>query len=159
MSLERTKILGRTVWRPIPCRPAMGTPVLLASARSEDLLGIPTFLRREQWMLIKVATWTDVLQVASAVILPVVLCDRELPGLEWPHGLAQLQQSIRPPALVLLSDLTAPGVWRDLVHYGGFDMLFRPLTQERLVAALDLARTHWEMRLDLGPKVELQVSR
>ena len=110
-------------------------------------------------MLIKVASWTHVLQLLGAVILPIVLCDRELPGLEWPHGLAQLRRSSRPPALVLLSDLAAPSLWEEVIRYGGFDILFRPLCRDRLVAALDLASTHWDMCLDGNAETEIPLSR
>ena len=110
-------------------------------------------------MLIKVASWTDVLQLLGAVIIPIALCDRALPGLEWPQGLAQLCRSSRPPALVLLSDLAAGSLWQEAIRYGGFDMLFRPLRQERLVAALDLARTHWDMRLDSNTDTEPPLTR
>jgi hypothetical protein len=99
-------------------------------------------------MLITVATWTDVLRLLGAVSLPVVLCDREIPGLDWPQGLARLCAYPKPPALLLLSDLAAGSLWQDVICYGGFDMLFRPLCRQRLVTALEFARIHWEMRLD-----------
>jgi len=109
-------------------------------------------------MLIKVTSWAHVLQLVGAVIIPVVLCDREIPGLEWPEGLAQLRHCFRPPALVLLSDLAADSLWRDTIRYGGFDMLFRPLCEKRLVTALDLARIHWDMRLERTAAASLPVS-
>jgi hypothetical protein len=124
------------------------TPVLLASSRSDDLERIPALLPRRQWMLIKVTSWSHVLHVVSAVILPIVLCDREIPGLEWPQGLAQLNCAFRRPALILLSDLTADSLWPDVIRYGGFDMLFRPLCQDRLITALDMARIQWDWRVD-----------
>jgi AmiR/NasT family two-component response regulator len=124
------------------------TPVLLASSRSDDLEQIPALLPRRQWMLVKVTSWSHVLQVVSAVTLPIVLCDREIPGLEWPEGLAQLSAAFRRPALILLSDLTADSLWQDVIRYGGFDMLFRPLCQDRLVTALEMARIQWELRVD-----------
>lgn len=106
-------------------------------------------------MLIKVKSWSDALQVLSTVIFPIVLCDREIPGLEWPQGLAHLNSSFRRPALILLSDLAASSLWQDVIRYGGFDMLFRPLCQERLLTALDMARIQWEMRLDYAVKTVL----
>ena len=132
------------------------TPVLLASSRRDDLERIPELLPPAEWMLIKVGSWDHVLQLAGEVILPIVLCDREIPGLEWPHGLAHLRRSFRPPALILLSDLEAGPFWQDVIRYGGFDMLFRPFCGERLITALDFARTHWDLRLDLGAKNEFR---
>lgn len=131
------------------------TPVLLASSRNDDLERIPALIPRGEWMLIKVKSWSDALQVLSTVIFPIVLCDREIPGLEWPQGLAHLNSSFRRPALILLSDLAASSLWQDVIRYGGFDMLFRPLCQERLLTALDMARIQWEMRLDYAVKTVL----
>lgn len=158
MSASKQMIV-RNAFPPDLPRRAGPTPVLLASSRREDLEQIPALLPREQWMVIKVTSWTHVLQLVGAVILPIVLCDREAPGLEWPQGMAQLRRSFRPPALILLSDLSCGSLWQDVFRYGGFDMLFRPLCQERLVAALDLARTHWDMRLERRTEIELRASR
>jgi hypothetical protein len=138
-------------------RSMAATPVLLASCRSEDTQSIPALLPREHWMLIKVATWPDVLRLIGTVIIPVMLCDREIPGLNWPVGLDGLRQCPSPPALVLLSDLDAGSLWDDVISYGGFDMLFRPLCQQWLVAALDLARTHWEMGLERPAEPTVEV--
>jgi AmiR/NasT family two-component response regulator len=156
--LKNYTIIRSAVPSNITRRAVAATPVLLASSRSEDLDLIPALLPREQWMLIKVASWTDVLQLLGAVILPIVLCDRELPGLDWPQDLAQLRRPFRPPALVLLSDLAAGSLWQEVIRYGGFDMLFRPLRQGRLIAALDLARTHWDMRLDSNAETEFRLT-
>lgn len=142
MFVQRTvpPALGRRVRRP--------APILLASSRSDDLSQIPVLLPREQWMLIKVTSWAHVLQLAGAVIIPVMLCDRDVSGLDWPGGLDQLRRPTRPPTLILLSDLESGSFWQDAVGHGVFDMLFRPLRPERLITALDLARIDWEMRLD-----------
>ena len=148
MSAQKHRFVERTVPPTLGHRVARPAPVLLASSRSDDLSQIPVLLPREQWMLIKVTSWAHVLQLAGAVIIPVMLCDRAVPELDWPRGLEQLRRPSRPPTLILLSDLEAGTLWQDAVGYGVFDMLFRPLRQERLITALDLARIDWEMRLD-----------
>jgi DNA-binding NtrC family response regulator len=148
MSGQKYTSVERTTPSNFGRRAGTPAPVLLASSRSEDLSQVPALVPREQWMLIKVSSWSHVLQLVSAVIIPVVLCDRDLPGLDWPRGLQQLRQGLRPPAFILVSDLEAVNLWQDAVCYGVFDMLFRPLRRERLITALDLARVHWDMRLD-----------
>ena len=87
-----------------------------------------------------------------------MLFDREIPGLEWPQGLAQLSGAFRRPALILLSDIAADSLWQDVIRYGGFDMLFRPLSQDRLIAALGTARIPWDLRVDRTAGANLSLS-
>ena len=148
MSAQKHMFVEKTVPPALRRRVARPAPVLLASSRSDDLSQIPVLLPREQWILIKVTSWAHVLQLAGTVIIPVMLCDRAVPGLDWPRGLEQLRRPSRPPTLILLSDLEAASFWQDAVGFGVFDLLFRPFLQERLITALDLARIDWEMRLN-----------
>jgi len=128
-------------------------PVLLASTREEDARDLATLLPGETWMLVRVATWRDALKVIGSVIIPVILCDRDLPGLEGPGGLAGLRGNSRFPALLLLSDITRSTLFDDVVKFGAFDVLSRPLSRETLIPTLDFARIYWEMRSYARPAI------
>src|SRR5579864_7173507 len=121
-------------------------PVLLASSRQEDLQTLTALLQGAPWIPVRAATWRDALKVMGAISLPVMLCDRNLPGLEGPNGLAGLQGILRFPALLLLSDVTSSTLSEDVLRFGAFDVLSRPFSREILIPALEFARNYWEMR-------------
>jgi len=120
--------------------------VLLASSRQEDHKALAALLQGAPWTMLRTATWRDTLKVMGAIIVPVMLCVRNLPGLEWPNGLAGLGSILRLPALFLLSDVTSSTLSEDVLGFGAFDVLSRPFSRESLISTLEFACIHWEMR-------------
>jgi DNA-binding NtrC family response regulator len=147
VGMRKMTVRAATVTGDVGTRKAASRkPLVLASLRSEDLFAIPAMLEGTPWMVIKATRWCDVLKLARAVVIPVMLCDRELPGLDWPQGLGEFERTPRSPALVALADLAAGTLEEALAHYGAFDVLFRPLRREKLIAVVDLAGVYWEMQ-------------
>src|SRR5579885_1503875 len=114
--------------------------VMLASFKREDLVEIPLLLRGTPWIVIKATSWNEVVQLIRAVVIPVMLCDRELPGIEWPASVAGLRHIPRSPQPLVLSDSTASNTFEQLLNGRWIGVLVRPLRQDDLVAAMDLAR-------------------
>ena len=126
-------------------------PVPLGSNRDDDRLALQTLLQGTQWMPIQAANWTDLFRLARQVGAPVVLYDRDLPGLEWQKAIARLVRASSTPCLILLSDVSDPYLWDELVQHGGFDVLARPFQREEVLAMLDFAYTHWKTRWPSRP--------
>jgi AmiR/NasT family two-component response regulator len=102
-------------------------------------------------MPIQAANWSDMVKLARQVDAPVVLCDHDLPGVEWQKGIPQLVSASNTPCLILLSDVSDPYLWEELVRHGGFDVLARPFQREQVLAMLDFAYTHWKTRWPSRP--------
>jgi CheY-like chemotaxis protein len=126
-------------------RSAEPRTVLLASSRQEDVKALAVLLQGEPWILTRADTWYEALKVMGTVIVPVLLCDRDLPGLDWPNGFGKFRAVLRLPALLLLSDVTSSTLSDDILRFGAFDVLSRPFSKESLISTLEFARTHWEM--------------
>jgi hypothetical protein len=119
---------------------------LLASSRVDDVRSVSAILRgANRWMLIPVATWNDAVRFVGAVRTPVMLCDRDLPGLDWPKGFGRLHALLRAPSMLLLADPTSSSLGD--VPLGKSDILFRPVSSEVLLSAFELACTRWEKGL------------
>lgn len=103
-------------------------------------------LRGVPWVLISASTWREARKIMRTVIIPVMLCDRNLPGLEWPYGFAELRGILRVPTLLLLSDVASSTLSEDILRFGAFDVLSRPFSRESLVSTLEFAWLHWEIR-------------
>jgi FixJ family two-component response regulator len=126
-------------------------PVLLGSGRDDDCLTLQALFQGTQWTPIRAGNWSDMFKLVRQVDAPVVLCDRDLPGLEWQKGIPRLVSASSTPCLILLSDVSDPYLWDELVQHGGFDLLTRPFQREGVLAMLDFAYTHWKTRWPSRP--------
>jgi FixJ family two-component response regulator len=129
--------------------PAIRVP--LGSGRDDDYVALQALLQGTPWMPIQAANWSDTVKLARQVDAPVILYDRDLPGLEWQKGIPRLVGASSTPCLILLSDVSDPYLWDELVRHGGFDVLTRPFQREEVLAMLDFAYTHWKTRWPSRP--------
>lgn len=119
-------------------------PVVLASACEDDRHSLRSLLQGTQWLLLEAAAWTEVQNLAGAIVSPVILCDRNLPGLKWQNGVSAVRAAIGDPCIILLSDVSDPYLWDELVQHGGFDVLTRPFQRADVLSLLGFAHTHWK---------------
>jgi FixJ family two-component response regulator len=126
-------------------------PVPLGSGRDDEVLTLRALLQGTQWMPIQVTNWSSMFKLATLVDAPVFLCDRDLPGLEWQEGVPRLVRASSTSCLILLSDVSDPYLWDELVQHGGFDVLTRPFQRKQVLAMLDFAYTHWKTRWPSRP--------
>jgi DNA-binding response OmpR family regulator len=126
-------------------------PVPLGSNRGDDYLTLRALLQGTQWMPIQAANWSDTVILARQVDARVILYDRNLPGLKWQKGISQLVGASSTPCLILLSDVSDPYLWDELIQHGGFDVLTRPFQRKEVLAMLDFAHTHWKTRWPSRP--------
>lgn len=119
-------------------------PVLVASERDEDQRTLQLLLRGTRWSPVPVNRWRDAAELVERYVLPVVLCDRDLPGMEWQPGIGTLRRPGYRPSVILLSGVADPYLWDELVQAGGFDILTRPFRRDQTLAMIDFAYTHWK---------------
>ncbi len=120
--------------------------VLLASGREEDQRVLSALAGQTPWRFIRVGRWQEALRVMGTVIMPVMICDRNLPDLTWPNGLADLRRIFRFPSLVILADADDVTVVHAAEHFGAFHVLARPVSHSGLITILEAAWTEWRTR-------------
>lgn len=136
--------LGSRGWRHTQRDDGPLLPVLVASEREEDQRTLQLLLRGTRWSPAPVNRWRDASELAERFLLPVVLCDRDLPGMEWQRGIRTLWRPGYRPSVILLSGVADPYLWDELVQAGGFDILTRPFRRDQTLAMIDFAHTHWK---------------
>jgi DNA-binding response OmpR family regulator len=119
-----------------------GIAVLLASAQAEDHRVLGLSLTDSRWTLSSVKDLWEARAALARVEAPIVLYDRDFPGATWQEGFDLLSSVRKPVALLLLSNVSDPYLWDEVVHHGGFDILTRPFSREEVTASLLFARTH-----------------
>jgi len=117
-------------------------PLVLASARPDDLRELARFLKGTRWVLHHAASYAEAVRALGATLAPVLLCDRDLPGPPWQEAVRGLSAELGRGCVILVSEVSDPYLWDEVIHCGGFDVLARPLREREVAALLDFAYVH-----------------
>jgi len=119
-------------------------PVLLASERDDDYQKLQALLHDTKWSVARALSWGEVSSFCGRGVSPVVLVDRHFQGSDWRFTLASLLNTTANCCLILVSDVSDPYLWNELVQHGGFDVLTRPFEQAEVHRTLAFAQKHFE---------------
>ena len=89
--------------------------------------------------------------VLDKVKVPVILCDRDLPGNGWRATVEDLASSPQRTCIILVSGVVDNYLWNEVVRTGGFDVLSKPLREEEVVRAVRLAWSYWNSATKTTP--------
>jgi CheY-like chemotaxis protein len=113
-------------------------------------------LEQDRELLAKIATprgldvrFTDscgeAWNVANQLEAPVIICDRDLPGTEWRKVMRILASAPQRPSVILTSRVVDDYLWQEVIRYGGYDVLSKPLREEDVVRSVRLAWSYWRL--------------
>ena len=115
--------------------------LLAGDANRHDLTGI---CGRNQWRLLFADNPCAAKKAVNELRAPVMLCDRDLVGDEWRTTLTDLAASPHRACVILVSAVVDSYLWYEVVRFGGFDVLSKPLREDEVVRTLRLAWSYWE---------------
>ncbi len=120
------------------------TPViaLIRGARDRDLL--ESIAARDHLDIHFADTCDEAWSAANRLKSPVVLCDREVPGIEWPDAVRILASAVPHPCVILASPVADDYLWKEIVARGGYDVLATPLRDVDAARAIKLAVSYWK---------------
>lgn len=76
---------------------------------------------------------------ATPTSAEVVLFNRDLPQETWRDALPAIVDAAPNASVILLSPVNDDYLWEEVVKRGGYDVVVRPLREDRLVHAVTLA--------------------
>jgi DNA-binding NtrC family response regulator len=117
-------------------------PVLLASGRDEDYQTLQALLQDTKWSVARALSWDEVSWFCEGAVNPVVLVDRNFQGAHWQSTVASILGPDASTCVILVSDVSDPYLWNELVQQGGFDVLARPFERPELLRTLAFAQRH-----------------
>jgi FixJ family two-component response regulator len=120
------------------------TRVLLASERDDDYRQLKTLLQDTKWSVARALSWSEVSSICNCLTYPVILVDRRFQASDWRFTVSSLLNLTANRCLILLSDVSDPYMWNELVQYGGFDVLTRPFERSEVMRTLAFAQKHFE---------------
>jgi FixJ family two-component response regulator len=80
---------------------------------------------------------------------PVVLLDRNWPGIDWRAAIQRFASSPDRPCVILISGVADEYLWESVVQWGGYDILAKPLPMDAVERVIKLALAYREVAL--GP--------
>ncbi|MGD1068936.1 MAG: hypothetical protein ABSB15_02255 [Bryobacteraceae bacterium] len=81
---------------------------------------------------------------ANRLQSPVVLCARDVPGVEWPDAVRILALAVPRPCVILTSPVVDDYLWKEIVARGGYDVLATPLRDVDASRSIKLALSYWK---------------
>jgi len=99
------------------------------------------------WQINRVPTCLDFVIYAYWTLPRVVICERDLPDGSWKDVLAITMSLHNPPSVAVTSRLADDYLWMEVLNWGGYDVLAKPLDQCELNRSIQLA---WERSAQLS---------
>ena len=81
--------------------------------------------------------------IANQLTAPVILLDRDWPETEWRAAVERLTASPHHACVILVSGVSDPYLWQELIRRGGYDVLPKPLQADKVARAVRLALSYW----------------
>src|SRR4051794_21102738 len=97
---------------------------VLAVTQSEaDQKNLRSIAERSGWELTVAPNCAVALSILTRRHVPVVLCDRDLPGRDWRESVKCLLAPVSPPCVILASSVNDGYLWQEVVQTGGYDVV------------------------------------
>ncbi len=145
-------LVRRLTHKDLPTGEPLRTRLLAVTHCAKDWNALQEIADQSKWILFWADSCETALEVLSQQSIPIVICDRDLPGGDWRTVLKRLTLA-RKCCILLASSVSDEYLWREVVHHQGFDILPKPFELERVKRIVDQARSWggWTQRESQGP--------
>ena len=122
-------------------------PVLAITTDESDKRSLAAFSARGQWDLAVTGACDAAVEMLGTGPARVIVCDRDLPGLDWRDAVASLSAARPDCPVILASPVNDRYLWEEVVSLGGYDVLAKPLREEQTVGFVNLAWSYSKDRM------------
>ena len=129
-------------------QPERAVTVLEVSPFESDHAALQQIFSHSNWRLHISRTCAEAIQFLKRKLIPVVLCERDLPDGSWRDIVERTAQSSNPPAVIVSSRLADDSLWSEVLNSGGFNVLAKPYREAEVFRDVSLAWLNWKSRAD-----------
>jgi len=104
--------------------------ILALSIFLQDRLLLERLGRQCNWELRFTNSPPEAFNWVSQSQFEIILCDRNQPGFPWREVVDRLAKSSPRSCILLISPMNDDYLWSDVLQWGGYDILRRPLHAE-----------------------------
>jgi len=101
------------------------------------------------WVMHFADSWREAQSAATNLQVPVILFDRDLPGVDWRETVAGLASSSSPACVILISRAADDYLWEEVIRRGGYEVLSKPLRPDEVVRVIRLAWSFWNSMMKM----------
>jgi DNA-binding NtrC family response regulator len=88
-------------------------------------------------------SYEEACALASRLTAPIILFDRDWPGIEWRTAVASLAALPHRACVLLISGVADGYLWQELIRTGGYDVVPKPLRPDNVASVVKLALSYW----------------
>ena len=136
-----------TILETIP-QPHRTVTVLEVSPDESDHSTLIEIFSHSNWKLHIARTCAEAVAFLAKKLIPVVVCERELPDGSWKDILERVTRAANPPALIVSSRLADDRLWTEVLDSGGYNVLGKPFRRNEVFRDVSLAWLQWKSRED-----------
>ena len=136
-----------------PIQPDRAVTVLNVSPVEADHLILAQIFSHSNWKLHVARTCSEAMALLETKLLPVVLCEQELPDGSWKDILERANEAANPPTLIVSSRLADDRLWSEVLNLGGYNVLSKPFRESEVFRDVSLAWLAWKNR---GERIKAQ---
>ena len=122
------------------------TSVLAVTCSDRERSALHEIASKSNWRLCFASSSTDAEKYLREQPIAVILCDRDLPGTPWRDHMGDLLRSAPHSCVILVSGVNDEYLWEEVIRYGGYDVLTKPLRESQVVPAVTGAWWYWKLR-------------
>ncbi len=135
----------RSILETVP-QPQKVVVVLEVSPHESDHTTLVEIFSHSNWKLHISRTCAEAFAVLTRRLIPVVLCDQDLPDGCWRDVLDRTSRAANPPALIVTSRLADERLWSEVLNLGGYNVLSKPFRRDEVFRDVSLAWLEWKNR-------------
>jgi DNA-binding NtrC family response regulator len=129
-------------------QPDRAVTVLEVSAYESDHAALQRIFSHSKWKLHITRNCTEAMDFLTRKIIPVVVCDSDLPDGSWKDIMERTAQAANPPAVIVSSRLADDRLWSEVLNLGGYDVLAKPFNASEVFRDVSLAWLQWKNRAE-----------
>jgi hypothetical protein len=120
--------------------------LLYAGDSERNYRDLESIVSNSLWNLYRAVDLGGALELAGRTELQVIVAEDQIGDSGWSDLLKGLEALGTAPNLIICSDRTNEGSWKDILACGGFHLLATPFDELEVLRALDVAQWDWQRR-------------
>lgn len=135
-------------WERTGMENAEAVSILAVSAADDEIVFLEHFAANSRWKFDRVRTCAEAASYLKERDVAVVICSSELPDGTWKTLLAGAGDHPTRPRIIVITGAADDRLWAEVLEFGGYDVLSKPLDRQEAVHVVSLAWRQWhEARL------------
>jgi DNA-binding NtrC family response regulator len=119
------------------------TPLMVVSPFDDDLVSLFEILSNTSWAIYWWTNGEDAMATLRDNIVPVVLCECDLPDGSWQSFLARVNSLSEQPRFIVTAKLADESLWAEALSLGAYDVLAKPFDAAEVVRVIGFACRSW----------------